>query len=122
VASLVGGSIAVFFATKELSLFLHWSETNTQTGIQAISFEGLDFLFIIAFVIGLYSMHRLYLVSEEGEVTERVVITELTAEVMQQMKSVSTVGGLRQLTSFPLYIARDSLRKLSRTNNKRREK
>ena len=122
IASLIGGSIAVFFATKELSLFLHWSETNTQIGIQAISFEGLDFLFIIAFVIGLYSMHRLYLVSEEGEVTERIVITELTAEMMQQMKSVSTVGGLRQLTSFPLYIARDSLRKLSRTNNKRREK
>ena len=52
--------------------------------------------------------------TEEGEVTGRVVVHELTAEVAQQMKSLSTVGGLRQLTSFSLYIARDSLRRLPR--------
>lgn len=98
-ACLIGGSIGFFFATKELSLY-------------AIHLRGLDFLFVIAFLIGLYSIHRLASVTEEGEVTERIVIRELTAEVAQQMKSLSTVGGLRQLTSFPLYIARHSLRRL----------
>ena len=119
-ASLIGGTIGFFFASKELSLLFQWSEPARQIGVHAIDLRGLDFLFIIAFIIGLYSIHRLAMVTEEGEVTDRVMITELTAEVAQQMKSLSTVGGLRQLTSFPLYMARESLRKLPRSRRNRR--
>jgi MFS family permease len=111
IASLVGGAIGYLFASKELILSFEWSEPGRQMGVSALSLEGLDFLFIIAAVIGLYSVYRLHLVKEKGEVKERIIITELTAEVMQQMRSLSTIGGLRQLTSLPLYIARDTLRK-----------
>jgi len=119
-ASLIGGTIGFFFATKELALLFQWSEPAREVGIYAINLRGLDFLFIIAFIIGLYSIHRLSMVTEEGEVSDRVIVTELTAEVAQQMKSISTVGGLRQLTSFPLYMARDSLRKFPRSRKKKR--
>jgi len=48
------------------------------------------------------------------------VVNELTAEVAQQMKSLSTIGGLRQLTSLPLYIARDKLRKLPQPRKRKK--
>lgn len=120
IAALIGGTIGFFFATKELSLLFQWFEPARQVGIYAVNLRGLDFLFIIAFIFGLYSIHRLSMVTEEGEVTDRVMVTELTAEVAQQMKSLSTVGGLRQMTSFPLYMARDSMRKLPRLKRNRR--
>ena len=120
VASLVGGAIGYLFASKELVLSFDWSEPGRQFGVYALSLEGLDFLFVIAAVIGLYSVYRLHLVKEKGEVKERIIITELTAEVMQQMRSLSTIGGLRQLTSLPLYIARDSLRKRYQQRNNRK--
>ncbi|HUU62516.1 MAG TPA: MFS transporter [Dehalococcoidia bacterium] len=120
VASLIGGIIGFFFATKELSLLFQWFEPARQIAIHTIDLRGLDFLFVIAFIIGLYSLHRLASIKEEGEVTERIVINELTAEVMQQMKSLSTVGGLRQFTSFPLYIARDSLRRLPQPRKRKK--
>lgn len=122
VAALIGGSIALFFATRELSLLFQWAEPAREISMYAINLKGLDFLFIIAFLIGLYSLYRLARVKEEGEVTERIVAYELAAEVAQQMKNLSTVGGLRQLTSFPLYIARHSLRSLPppRRRKKRR--
>ena len=120
VASLIGGIIGFFFATKELSLFFQWADQSSQLSLYAINLRGLDFLFIIAFIIGLYSVYRLASISEEGEVTERIVVSELTAEVAQQMKSLSTVGGLRQFTSFPLYIARDSLRRLPQPRKRRK--
>jgi len=113
-ASIIGGTIGFFFATKELALLFQWFEPTTEVAMYALNFRGLDFLFVISFIIGLYSMHRLALVTEEGEVTDRVIVSQITAEVMQQMKSISTVSGLRQLTSFPLYIARDSLRRFPR--------
>jgi MFS family permease len=120
VASLVGGALGFIFASRELVLSFHWSEPGRQIGVTALSLEGLDFLFVIAAVIGLYSVYRLHLVKEKGEVKERIIITELTAEVVQQMRSLSTIGGLRQLTSLPLYIARDSLRKRYQQRNNRK--
>jgi MFS family permease len=120
IASLVGGAIGYLFASKELILSFEWSEPGRQMGVSALSLEGLDFLFVIAAVIGLYSVYRLHLVREKGEVKERIIITELTAEVMQQMRSLSTIGGLRQLTSLPLYIARDTLRKRYQQRNNRK--
>jgi len=110
VASLVGGAIGYLFVSREL--VISW--------VPALSLEGLDFLFVIAAVIGLYSVYRLHLVKEKGEVKERIIITELTSEVMQQMRSLSTIGGLRQLTSLPLYIARDNLRKRYQQHNNRK--
>jgi len=120
VASLIGGIIGFFFATRELSLFFQWADPSSQLSLYALNLRGLDFLFIIAFIIGLYSIHRLASITEEGEVTERIVVNELNAEVMQQMKSLSTVGGLRQLTSLPLYLARDKLRRLPQPRKRKK--
>jgi hypothetical protein len=111
IASLIGGAAGLFFASKELLLRFGWA--GDRFGIQALRLQGLDFLFIIAFVIGVYSMYCLTKVAEEGEVKERVFIGVLTSAMAQQMKSLSTMSGLRTLASLPLHIVRDSLRRVS---------
>ena len=74
--------------------------------LPAISLKGLDFLFIGSFLVGLYAMHRLLAVRETGEVEERIVMTELYAEVRKSVRHVSNVAGVRHLTYFPYYVLR----------------
>jgi MFS family permease len=110
-ASLIGGAAGLFFASKEL--LLRFGGIGDRFGIQALRLQGLDFLFVIAFVIGIYSMYCLTKVAEEGEVKERVFIGVLTSAMMQQMRSLSTMSGLRALALMPLHIVRDGVRRLS---------
>ena len=111
VAPLLAGLAADWFATRELTVNLAWTSQVRQWDVSAISLSGLDFLFIAAFLFGLYALHRLSLVTEAGEVEEEVVVTELYAEVRKSVKHVSNVAGLRQMTYFP-YVA---VRKVART-------
>ncbi len=103
IAPIIAGIAADGFATKQLSLRLHWLSTETGNGfdIPAIDLRGLDFLFLIAVVFGLYAMHRLLAVREEGEVEEEVVIAHVAAEARKAVRHVSNVAGLRHLYSFP---------------------
>lgn len=104
VAPILAGIAGDWFAGQELSLTIKWAATQNPGGaflLPAISLRGLDFLFIISFILGLYAVHRLLAVKEQGEVEESVVVTELYAEVRKAVRHVSTVEGLRQLTLFP---------------------
>jgi MFS family permease len=112
VAPILGGFAADGFAGRRLSFMVNWS---TDAGaaevlsLPAFDLQGLDFLFVISFVFGLYALHRLLGVREEGEVEEKVVVTELYAEVRKAVKSVSNVAGLRHMTYFPYAKLRDLL-------------
>jgi MFS family permease len=102
VAPIVAGVAADGFADQELSLTIKWA--SSQGGsflLPAFNLRGLDFLFLISFILGLYSVHRLLAVKEQGEVEESVVVTELYAEVRRVIRQVSTIGGLRRFTLFP---------------------
>jgi hypothetical protein len=73
----------------------------SQYNLPAFDLKGLDFLFILAAILGLYALHRLLAVKEEGEVEEVVVRSELLVEMRKMVRHVSNVAGLRDLTSFP---------------------
>ena len=120
VASLIGGAAGLFVASKELLLRFGWAGISDRFGIHALRLQGLDFLFVIAFVIGVYSMYCLTKVAEEGEVKERVFIGVLTSAMVQQIKSMSTMSGLRALASLPLHIIRDSLRRVPLQHSRRK--
>ncbi len=46
-------------------------------------------------------LHRLLAVREEGEVEEKVVLSELLNEVRRAGRSISNIAGMRHLTHFP---------------------
>jgi MFS family permease len=106
IAPILGGKFADFFATRELSLTLNWRSPVRELALNTLSFQHWDFFFFLAFLIGLYSIHRLTKVREIGEVEEKIVIQELTSEIRRPLRNLSTVGGLRQMIHFPLSIVR----------------
>ena len=87
---------------KDMGFAGHTSTHDFQILAAGEVFSRVDIAYVVGLEArGLSRCARKYMESEEGEVTERIVVSELTAKVAQQMKSLSTVGGLRQFTSFP---------------------
>jgi hypothetical protein len=106
IAPILGGKFADFFATRELALTLNWRSPVRELAFNTISFQHWDFFFFLAFLIGLYSIHRLGKIMEIGEVEEKILFHELTSEIRRPLRNLSTVGGLRQMIHFPLSLLR----------------
>lgn len=112
VAPVLAGIGADWFTGEELSLSLRWISTEadlTRFHLPAVNLRGLDFLFVISFLLGLYAMHRLIAVREEGEVEEKIFTTQLFGEVRKAVRHVSNVAGLRHLTYFPYARLKEAL-------------
>jgi MFS family permease len=100
IAPLLAGSLADILAQHEFSWTIRWAYPGGAIQFQILNFQRWDFLFVIAFLIGLYSIHRLALVRETGEVKERVVLQALLSEV-RHSTTILSVAGLRSLFRFP---------------------
>jgi hypothetical protein len=101
-AAMAGGLTADLFASKELSLILRWHSERGATQFNALDFTHWDFFFFFATAIGIYALHRLSLVQEEGEVHESVVLDHLRAGARRTLRNLSSVAGLRANTDYPL--------------------
>ncbi len=113
IAPILAGIASDHFAEEHLSIDLHWlTGAIERAHITAIDLQGLDFIFVIAFVFGLYALHRLLAVSEQGEVEEDVVIGELYGEVAQLVRKVSNVpgGAVKGVTGVMMTTLRSSTR------------
>lgn len=117
IAPVLGGLFADFFAYRKLSLDIHWESPVRIFDIQTLYFQSWDFFFLFAFLIGFYSIHRLALVKEVGEVEEKIVINELISEVRRDMRSFSTASGLRSTIQFPFSILRSTIENVNVLNN-----
>lgn len=103
-APILAGFAADFFTPYELTMsisLLNWYADELQFDVPTVDVKGLDFIFVIAFLLGLQATHRLLAVREEGEVREAVVRQALLGEMRKVVRQVSTVAGMRQITSFP---------------------
>lgn len=104
-APLLAGALAEFLEYWDLTLAL--SATHLQNPdkplflIPAFTLRGLDYLFVIAFFIGLYALHRLLAVQEVGEVERGALMRNLYSEARRSARAISNVAGLRALTCFP---------------------
>lgn len=107
IAPIVGGLLADFYAAREFSLTIRWVSPVRDLAINTLDFRNWDFFFFFAFLIGLYSVHRLGKVREVGEVEEEVVIRALLTAASGRLRNMSTTAGLRQLIQFPLALVRD---------------
>lgn len=107
VAPVLAGVLSDYLQNQQLKLNLTWHSMDSGSNLfdfSALDFQGTDFLFVFAFLVGLYAIHRLLAVSEQGEVEERIVITELYQETRHALRSVANVAGLRHMVYFPYAI------------------
>lgn len=91
IGPIIGGAISDLFIIHDIK-FLH--------------FSGLDFAFFFAFIIGIYSIYRLALVAEEGEVRKRIVFNKLILEIKRPLLNFSTAGGIMNIANLPLTVKR----------------
>lgn len=107
---LIGGMLADFFSTRTLDLTLGWRGPKGSWTLPTLSLEHWDFFFASAFVLGLYALHRLTAVHEESTSKDRVPLGVLFSDIRQEMRNLSTIGGMRALVLFPLNFVRGPLR------------
>lgn len=105
IAPILGGLVADDLAARQLSVMVQWSNPGGRFDLLSVTLRHWDFFFLGAFLVGLYALHRLSLVREEGEVEERIVVRELVLEARRSIRSLSSVAGLRVGTMFPFGLA-----------------
>ncbi|MBN1354086.1 MAG: MFS transporter [Candidatus Omnitrophica bacterium] len=109
-APILGGKFADFFVARNLSLVLKWSSPKRELVFQALNFQHWDFFFGLAFLIGLYALHRLSVVEEQGEVDDEIVRAEFIDVIKRPIRSLSTGAGFFQIISFPFSFVERSIK------------
>ncbi|MFH1479279.1 MAG: MFS transporter [Candidatus Omnitrophota bacterium] len=118
IAPILGGKFVDFFAARKLSLVINWSSPNRELAIQALNLRHWDFFFGLAFLIGLYAMHRLTMVKEEGEVDDEVVRAEFIAAIKRPIRSLSSGAGILQVISYPYFFIQRGVRYIEKAVKK----
>ncbi|MBU1864082.1 MAG: MFS transporter [Candidatus Omnitrophica bacterium] len=101
IAPLIGGKFADHLASYKLSFVVNWSSPGKAFTLQTLNFQHWDFFFALAFVLGIYALHRLSFIREEGEVDDEVVRDEFISTIKRPLRSLSSGAGLFQLISYP---------------------
>lgn len=98
---LAGGILASYFSTRQLHLDLIWVDNYGLTDIPAISIIGLEFLFGIAFIIGLLTLGLLTSLHEEGEVSRDVLLDSLINPMRDLSRPMNSVPAYNLWSNFP---------------------
>jgi hypothetical protein len=101
IAPVIGGLFADFFAKRQLRLHLNWVAPGRAVDLVAISIGWWQFFFLLACVAGLYSLHRLSLVREKGELPRRDMLQHVINSARRGVRNASPVAGLRASVSIP---------------------
>lgn len=118
IAPILGGKFADFFAGRELAWTLKYTSPVKEFVLPTLNLQQWDFFFVLAFIIGLYSMHRLSMVREIGEVEEKIVAQELLSEVRTQVRTLSSVEGIKQMVEMPFTVVKNLTTRILPNENK----
>lgn len=93
------GEATAYLASTSLFAALATGFAPLLGGIVAMYVPNWEYFFLVAAMLGFFSLHRLTLVKEDGEVRERVVVKELFCE-MRKGCSVSHIrNGIHDATA-----------------------
>jgi MFS family permease len=98
---LLGGYLAYFFSERTLALDLTWSGPGSILNLGVLRITGLDFLFVLTFIIGLVTLNILAAIREEGEAGREVVLSELRKQTRSAIQSVTPLPDPSFLNMFP---------------------
>jgi MFS family permease len=101
IAALVGGALAGWFESRELAVLVQWNSPQRTTGFIALQFKHWEFLFAIAFALGMYVLHALSRVREGDEISERAVIRNFVLEAGRMLELLSSTAANSLDTLFP---------------------
>ena len=120
IAPILGGKFADFFSSRQLDWTFKYTSPGGELVLPTLNLQQWDFFFAFAFIIGLYALHRLAMIKEAGEVEEKIVAQELFTEVRTQVRTLSSVEGVKQMVSFPVSIIRNVTERMISNDNKQK--
>ncbi len=101
IAPVIGGLCADFFAAHQLTLAFTWKGDAHDVTVQVLDFHSWTFLFGLAFVVGLYSLHRLSFVEETAGTANPLQVRDLLLEARRSIHSMSSAAGLLRVVRLP---------------------
>ncbi len=102
ISPLIGGAFVDFFSVRHLEVAIEWVDPTRSIDFPAIFLTGYDFLFAMAFVLGLFTFGILGKVREEGEVQSEIVMDQLMNETRENLRALNIVPGLGSAAQFPI--------------------
>lgn len=109
IGPLLGGAFADFFSVRHLKVVIEWMDPFRVIDIPAFFLTGFDFLFAIAFILGVFTIGLLTRIQEKGEADAQRVMDELMAQTRQNLRVLNSVPGLSFVANFPV----ESMRRFS---------
>ncbi|MEA2739690.1 MAG: hypothetical protein QOH05_2997 [Acetobacteraceae bacterium] len=106
VAPILGGLLADFFAARDLSFGFTWKGSADAVTLQVLDFHAWTFLFGLAAIVGLYSLHRLSFVRETAGTTDPLLVRHLLTEARRSIHSLSSAAGLLRIVRVPTRLMR----------------
>jgi MFS family permease len=107
VAPIIGGLCADFFAERQLTLAFTWTGGGEgDVTMQVLNFHAWTFFFGFAFMVGLYSLHRLSFVQEIGRTNTPLLVRDLMVEARRSIRSISSAAGLLRVVLPPSWLVR----------------
>ena len=91
---IIGGLCADFFMVHELNVAFTWKGWWDSTTVQVLNMHGWTFFFGIAFVVGLFSLHRLSLVQESARTINPLLMRDLLFEARNAVRGISSIAGV----------------------------
>lgn len=113
-APLLAGTAMAFLEGQRLTLTLSLSsvEEGMRFSLPAFDLVGLDFCFIAAVIVGIYALHRLSLVVEQGEVERDVVASQFQLELRRSLRMAGNVPLLREVFTFPFIVIEEASQRI----------
>ena len=102
ISPLIGGALVDFLNARQLEIIFRWIDPARVVSFPAVFLTGYDFLFAIAFVLGLLTLGTLGRIQEEGEARSETVMNELMTQTRENLRALSFVPGLSSISQFPL--------------------
>jgi len=101
IAPVLAGVALDWSASHGVSLVLGASSAHP-----GLRIDGLDLLFVASVIVGVASLRLLARVDERGEIKEKEMLGEVYGEIRAAARGLSSVPGLRALSSFPYGLVR----------------
>ena len=102
ISPLLGGAFVDFFSERHLEIIVEWVDPERVLSFPALFLTGYDFLFTVAFILGLLTLGVLSHVREEGEAQSEVVLNELMTQTRENLRALNFVPGLSFVSQLPL--------------------
>lgn len=99
---IIGGAFVDILANYKFGITFDWTSPTRSVTKTAFELTHWDFYFILAAAIGLWSLHFLATIKEDGDTKDARIGRELFLSLRNGLSDLSPIGGSRDLLNFPI--------------------